>query len=177
MGGGILGAQFRTNVTIFDSDTNRISAHLTQPINLNNSNLLTQTAGNEFIITIQANTLQYQESSISRRKLSTVPETMGGERFLSVIENDFTFESSKFQRNSVRKTANVTDNGDGTYTFVSSLDLQGRFQQRIFLALPNVCTMYLVPLSARVSVFSCGLSFCADCVSQSVRPSAHTTYS
>ena len=55
-----MGAQFRTNVTIFDSDTNRISAHLTQPINLNNSNLLTQTAGNEFIITIQANTLQYQ---------------------------------------------------------------------------------------------------------------------
>ena len=187
MGGGFLGPQSRTNVTIFDNEKNIISAINTIPINLNNSNTMTRLAGNNFTIIIQVyyfNTtaqnqissgsnvrrsllenIKYIENSknienlknienqndekfwnLGSRSLAAIePETMGGEIFLSMIENDYSFSSDKNQRNNLRKIANVTDNGDGTYTFISSLSLQGRYQQRIFLAMPKVisCPLFI----------------------------------
>ena len=142
-GGGYLGPQSRTDITIFDDGLYSISPMLTRPINLNNSNSLTQIAGYDYTIIIQANnnngTYKTMISDTVYRPMNKmIRETMGGERFLSIIENDFSFTADKNQRNSVRKIANVTDNGDGTYSISSSLDPQGVYQQRTFLALPGV---------------------------------------
>jgi hypothetical protein len=62
---------------------------------------------------------------------------VGGELFIGVIQNDFKYLQIINQRNNVMKRAIVTDNNDGTYTFVSSLKLQGTFQERIYHAFPR----------------------------------------
>ena len=146
-GGGILGPQSRTTITIFDDGLHTISPTLTRPTNLNNSNSLTQIAGYHYIIIIQANNYNSTgkfmiSDSVHRPINNVIRESMGGEQFLSIIENDLSFAADKNQRNSFRKVANVTDNGDGTYTINSSLNLQGTYQQRTFLALPGVKFCY-----------------------------------
>ena len=161
-GGGILGPQSRTNITIFDDGLHTIRPSLTKPINLNNSNSLTQIAGYHYIIIIQANnynsTGKFMISDSVHRPLNNViRESMGGEQFLSIIENDLSFSADKNQRNSVRKVASVTDNGDGTYIINSSLNLQGTYQQRTFLAFPGVnfatnCSFFFHILSFLMSV-------------------------
>jgi acetyltransferase-like isoleucine patch superfamily enzyme len=71
-GGGSVGAQFRTNVTIIDDDAPLISAKLSKIL----QNTTSVIAGQPFSVSVQAVAADGMQL------------TMGGERFLAIIEND-----------------------------------------------------------------------------------------
>ena len=94
-GGGSVGAQFRANVTIVDNDLPLISAKLSKLL----QNTTSTTAGVTFSVYVQA---------VAANGISL---TMGGERFLGLIENDIQAWSSGSQRNYLRVPCNITDLG------------------------------------------------------------------
>lgn len=97
-GGGSVGAQFRANVTIVDNDLPLISAKLSKLL----QNTTKTTAGVPFSVFVQAVAANGK------------PLTMGGERFLGLIENDLSAWSqppSGSQRNYLRVPCNLTDLG------------------------------------------------------------------
>lgn len=123
-GGGFLGPQSRLNVTIIDDDLHTIDAIFTRPIN--RTNAFTAVAGFNKSVTIQA-----------ALSFDSQPMKIGGELFVGVIQNDLTYLQTINQRNNVLKQASVIDNNDGTYTFTTSLKLQGVFHERIYHAFPK----------------------------------------
>lgn len=125
-GGGSIGAQFRTNVTIIDDDGNKLSAQLTKPL----VRSVVAKAAVPFSVSIQA-TLASGDNM-----------TTGGELFFPLIENDMSTWSnpgtiSGAQRNALRTVCSQTDNLDGTYTFSSIANGQGNFQMRIYHVFPG----------------------------------------
>lgn len=126
-GGGSIGAQFRTNVTIVDDDLHLLSPVFTSPT----LNEIVSVAGSGFSVPVQA------------VAASGVALTIGGERFLAVIENDVVAwsESTKAyrsdgQRHSMRTLCEVVDGGNGTYLINGELKQQGKYQLRIWHAFP-----------------------------------------
>lgn len=125
-GGGSVDAQFRANVTIFDDDIGKLSPAFTYPL----VTRISSVAGQSFAFQIQTRTAQ------------GIPMRMGGERFFSVIENYYARwvspdTPSGTQRQSTRKTCNITDNGNGTYTIYGSLQEQGKYDLRTWHAFPG----------------------------------------
>lgn len=147
-GGGSVGPQFRTNVTIIDDDLGRISAPFTYPI----KNSTTSVAGAPFETTIQA---VYSSGQLMYT---------GGEQFYAVVEdytdrwnapiNEKSRNINKFDmnregggrkrlemlqqsRHSRRTVCDVRDLGNGTYTVSGTLYEQGRHDLRIWHAFPG----------------------------------------
>jgi len=127
-GGGSVGAQFRTNVTIVDDDSELISAALSKTL----QNTTRVRAGQAFSIQVDA-------VAANGRSLST-----GGERFFAVIENNV--EQWEYprgvpalqQRNALRQVCNISDDGNGVYTVTSpGISEQGEYQLRVWHAFPN----------------------------------------
>lgn len=140
-GGGSIGAQFRTNVTIIDDDLNRISSVFSYPL----SNATTAIAGQPFDVVVQA------------MYASRTPMETGGEYFIGIVEdydtrwrNPISKETQnvpKFvpgtgqylihqqqSRHSVRTQLDVQDFGNGTYGFSGTLYEQGIHDLRIWNA-------------------------------------------
>jgi hypothetical protein len=120
-GGGSVGAQFRTNITIVDDDLHQLSPKMTRSRETTTS----ARAGDTFKITVQAQTANGDNM------------TMGGERFFSVIENDMDKWAQDTQRHALRKVGDIVDVGDGTYDISSSLKEQGNYQMRTWHAFPG----------------------------------------
>jgi hypothetical protein len=134
VGGGSIGAQFRTNVTIIDNDSGTVSALSTIPL----ATSTVVTAGSNFSISIQAVMNDGHN------------QTVGGSLFYSVIENDVNMWTATNavddtqlanigvspigQRNSLRTQCQVRDNHNGTYTISARLFEQGHYQLRTWAA-------------------------------------------
>lgn len=147
-GGGSVGPQFRTNVTIIDDDLGNISPAFTYPL----ENSTTSVAGERFNVTIQG---VYS---------SGILMNTGGELFFAVVE-DYTdrwnnpvngrsrnvnkfdlsrdggvekrLEMMQQSRHSRRTVCDVEDIGDGTYTVRGIVYEQGRHDLRIWHAFPG----------------------------------------
>ena len=126
-GGGSVGPQFRANVTILDDDINKLAPKLTKPL----VNSLSVKAGLPFSFQVQAKT--------SQGNMIT-----GGEKFYALLESSLSKWAKPgtptlSQRNAVRNVLSVIDNGNGIYTFNSSVPVQeqGIHQVRIWHAFPN----------------------------------------
>jgi hypothetical protein len=116
-GGGSVGPQFRANVTIVDDDMYSLSPMFTRPV----ENSVSAVAAETFTVTVQA-AIAYKAEKM----------TMGGERFLAVLENYQDKWDVSTQRNAPRSVCNVTDNSDGTYTISGSVVEQGSYQLRVW---------------------------------------------
>ena len=126
-GGGSIGAQFRTNVTIVDDDLYLLSPVFTTP----KVKQIVSVAGDTFTVPIQA------------IAANGVDMTVGGERFLAVIENDIMSWASSDreysrdgQRHTLRTLCTVRDEGNGTYSIDGKLLQQGKYQLRVWHAFP-----------------------------------------
>ena len=143
-GGGFLGPQSRTDITIFDDGLYSISPMLTRPINLNNSNSLTQIAGYGYTIIIQANnnngTYKTMISDTVYRPMNKmIRESMGGERFLSIIENDLSFSADKRQKSQDELTTLLKELGTKKFAlYNSTLNIDGILETMNFVRTP-VC--------------------------------------
>jgi hypothetical protein len=126
-GGGSVGAQFRANVTILDDDLHKLQPKLTFPT----VDYVTTVAGQSFMVPIQARAATGQFMST------------GGDRFLSIVENDlnsFTGRDPLFgsQRATNRAFCKETYVGNGAYQIVCpAIEQQGSYQLRIFHAFPQ----------------------------------------
>lgn len=126
-GGGSVGAQFRTNVTIIDNDRALLSPKLTKSY----ENTTHARAGQAFSTTIHAVAATGQVM------------TVGGDRFFAMIENNVAQwqqpgTASGGQRNALRQVCIVSDLGTGEYTVHSEgVKEQGAYQLRIWHAFPN----------------------------------------
>lgn len=124
-GGGSVGPQFKTNVTIVDDDLHLLSPIFTKP--------------HEKHIGAKAN--EYFSVLVQATFADTVNATTGGERFLAVVENDESkwIRMSEFggQQHAQRTICEVIDNGNGTYSIRGSLTPQGSYQLRIWHAFPG----------------------------------------
>lgn len=125
-GGGSLGAQFRANVTIVDDDAAKLSPKFTR----HSQNATSVVAGEVFYMSIRAT---YATGDIM---------TVGGERFLSIVENDNDAWSSPLikgrgQRQAQRLQNTVFDYGNGTYMVSGVIREQGKFQLRSWHAFPG----------------------------------------
>jgi hypothetical protein len=126
-GGGSIGSQFRTNITIIDDDLELLSPIFTHPLDTK----ITAVANVPFQVNVQA------------VAASGVKSVVGGERFLAVVENDVaTWASSTEiyrsdgQRHAPRTLCSVSDNGNGVYTVNGLMKEQGVYQLRIWHAFP-----------------------------------------
>ena len=126
-GGGSIGSQFRTNITIIDDDLDLLSPVFTKPVETE----ITAIANVPFQVDVQAVVA------------SGVKSVIGGERFLAVVENDMrTWATSTEtyrpdgQRHSPRTLCSVVDNGNGLYTVNGVMKEQGVYQLRIWHAFP-----------------------------------------
>ena len=127
-GGGSVGAQFRSNITIVDNDLPLISAKLSKLL----QNTTSAVAGTPFKVYLNA-------VAANGKAINT-----GGELFFAVIENDESQwmnpgTSSNSQRNFLRKTCDVNDVfGNGTYEVsCGGIVTQGRYQLRLWHAFPS----------------------------------------
>mgnify|MGYP005991463323 CR=1 FL=1 len=126
-GGGSVGAQFRTNVTIIDNDRDLLAPKLTKSY----ENTTIARAGEVFSTRIDA------------VAASGEPMRLGGDRFFALIENNVAQwqappTQSGAQRNALRQQCTVTDEGNGTYTVHSvGIREQGVYQLRLYHAFPN----------------------------------------
>jgi hypothetical protein len=120
-GGGSLGAQFRTNVTIIDDDYDRLSPPFTHSI----WDHLVIPASESFYFLIQS-VLANGHKAVT-----------GGERFSVVVENDISMWLSETQRHNPRYFASVTDNHNGTYSVQGTITNQGRYNVHIYHAFPD----------------------------------------
>ncbi|RYH20595.1 hypothetical protein EON65_23020, partial [archaeon] len=124
-GGGSVGAQFRCNVTIIDDDIHKTSPTLTRAL----ANTSIARAGDLFSVHIQAS-------------LPTgLPQRVGGDEFLAILENDIsTLSSPSSKRLAPRVYFPVTDLGNGLFEVSSppgGIQEQGQYQLRIFHVFPN----------------------------------------
>lgn len=122
-GGGSVGAQFRTNVTIVDDDFEKLSPVFTHTL----KNSITSRANATFEFIVQS------------KAANGLVLTTGGAYFLAIIENDeskWSAVGGTGQRHSLRTKCIVTDNNNGTYTVGGSLSEQGSYQLRIWNAFP-----------------------------------------
>ena len=125
-GGGSLGPQFRTNVTIKDDDLYKLSPKKSYPI----TRTISTTANVSFTGTIQA-------------VLATDDVmTMGGEKFYALVENSMNKWVDTGMKNNAQRHANanfaaVSDNGDGTYEVSGVMKEQGTYELRVWHAFPN----------------------------------------
>jgi hypothetical protein len=120
-GGGSLGAQFRTNVTIIDDDYHRLSPAFTHSI----WDHVVISASQPFFFLVQSVLASGQEA------------VTGGERFSVVVENDISLWLSETQRHNPRYFARVSDNHNGTYSVTGAITNQGRYNIHIYHAFPN----------------------------------------
>ena len=127
-GGGSVGAQFRTNVTIIDNDRLLLAPKLTK----SNQNTTLARAGESFSTTVRAVAATGHD----------LPG--GGERFFAVIENNLKQwqepgSRQAGQRNAIRQACVVTSDGTSTYTVTSAQGIkeQGNYQLRVWHAFPN----------------------------------------
>jgi hypothetical protein len=118
-GGGSLGTQFRANVTITDDDGGKLSPKFSKHVETST----TSVAGEHFSMSIQG--------------VYAAGDAMvtGGERFLSVAENDNDAWSradiqGRGQRQARRSQNDVTDLGTGLYEVNGAIEEQGIFQVR-----------------------------------------------
>lgn len=121
-GGGSLGAQFRTNITIEDDDLYQLSAKLSKLV----ENVTHSRAGESFNVSVVAAMNYYGQRLVT-----------GGERFLAIVENDENIWKTYQQRNSIRKPCLVQDNLDGKYTINCTVTEQGIYQLRVWHLLPG----------------------------------------
>ncbi len=118
-GGGSVGPQFRTNVTIIDDDAEIFASSLSYPI-ANNTYV---SANSEFYLTLQAT---------DAKNLDMV---LGGEDILVLVENNMETWSQRTMRHSQRRQGSIVDNGDGTYKlYGSGIKEQGVYQMRAWHA-------------------------------------------
>ena len=125
-GGGSLGAQFRANVTILDNDRSRTSASLTTTL-IDSVHVV---AGESFVVPLKA----YLADGY--------PQTIGGEVFYAVVENDFDLwinpgTPSGSQRNSPRLVCSIFDNGNGVYNISGVIHEQGNYAMQIWYGYPG----------------------------------------
>jgi hypothetical protein len=126
-GGGSVGPQFRTNVTIIDNDADIFSSSLSYPVK-NNTYV---PAGNPFNLTFQATDARNTDMNL------------GGELILAIIENNMKkwYEPgtpSNSQRHSLRKQLNVSDYGNGRYIIRGDqISEQGKYEMRAWHAFPG----------------------------------------
>ena len=127
-GGGSVGPQFRTNVTIVDDDAKIFSAKLSYPV-----------ANTTYVRALQPFWVMLQAADAKGKKMS-----MGGERIMCVVENEMkkwlnpgTPDGS--QRHSLRRMISTIDMGDGRYKLQDSLGIeeQGKYQLRAWHAFPG----------------------------------------
>lgn len=126
-GGGSIGAQFRTNVTIVDDDLFKLAPSLTYPL----ATSVSVRAGRIFSVDIQA-VIANQATNM----------TEGGEKFFAVIENNQLMWNNPgtadgSQRHAPRTTCSVSDNNNGQYTVSGTLLPQGNYQLRAYHAFPG----------------------------------------
>lgn len=122
-GGGAVGAQFRTNVTIIDDDLLLTTPKLTRSL----TNATTARAGAAFGMTVQA------------RQPNGKAQVVGGDRFVALLENDQSAWSSGTKRQTLRLQCLITDLGNGMYTVSApnGVNQQGTYQLRTWHAFPR----------------------------------------
>jgi hypothetical protein len=126
-GGGSVGAQFRTNVTIIDDDIPLLAAKLTYPLTTS----------------LNVKAMEPLQAIIEAHSADGQVMRLGGNHFLSIIENDLNGISGRdplfgYQRLTTHRICNESDLGNGHYSFdCPPIEQQGNYQLRIWHAFPE----------------------------------------
>ena len=127
-GGGSVGPQFRTNVTILDDDAKIFSARFSYLV-----------ANTTYVRAKQPYNIIVQASDAQGNKMK-----LGGERIMCVVENEMSKwidpgTPSGTQRHSLRRMISMIDLGDGQYKMQDTVGIkeQGSYQLRAWHAFPG----------------------------------------